>query len=324
MRSRAETPKGKRPRFISILLWTWLLFSSNSLVECLSSPDTSSIRLNKVFKKTHSRRQADDLIASGRVTVNGQPVHSAGQQVTPFQDIVQLDGNVIQGWEALNHLDTESNDQVFEYIKYWKPLGVTCTTDSRIPGNLIGALREDGCNPKSRIFPVGRLDKETSGLIIMTSDGRLPNAALRGKFKQPKTYLVRANRPVSREDVQRLRDGVVITTIAQRDGNRGKPLTAPTLPCEVRQSRKDARVLEITLVEGRNRQIRKMMEATGYRVVNLHRKKFLTMSLDPLEGPGDWAHLSSEEMKIINNVLEQAQSSANLYSEEEVDSEDSD
>lgn len=278
-----------------------------------ADPTYEPIRLNKVFKKTHSRRQADQLIADGRITVNGEPSHSAGQRVVPFEDVIRLDGVIVKGWEEMNHLPIPNNSEkakeasgsleTFEYIKYWKPLGVTCTTDQRIENNLIDALKEDGCHPKTRIFPVGRLDKETSGLLLLTSNGQLPNAALRGKFKQPKTYLVRTNRPVQPEDVQRLREGVVITTVAQRDGNRGKPLTAPTLPCPVNQSQKNPRVLEITLVEGRNRQIRKMLEAVGYRVVDLHRKTFLQMNLDNLEGPGAWAYLSKDEMQIIEDVL---------------------
>lgn len=158
---------------------------------------------------------------------------------------------------------------------------------------------------------MGRLDKETSGLILLTSDGRLPNAALRSKFKQPKTYMVRTNRPVSMEDVQKLRDGVVITTTAQRDGNRAKALTAPTLPCQVRavggNERRDSRVLEIVLREGRNRQIRKMLSTLNYRVVDLHRKTFMTITLDPLEGPGDWKPLSKQEMEIVSQVIERAE-----------------
>mmetsp|Transcript_34785 Transcript_34785/g.84319 ORF Transcript_34785/g.84319 Transcript_34785/m.84319 type:complete len:338 (+) Transcript_34785:11-1024(+) len=295
--------------------------SSASLNAEPSSPEP--IRLNKVFKKTHSRRQADKLIADGRITVNGEPSHSAGQRVVPFEDVVCLDGNIVEGWEAMNHLQGPKNEEgspkdrkrgdaegaldTFEYIKYWKPLGVTCTTDRRIEDNVIDALEEDGCYPKTRIFPVGRLDKETSGLLLMTSDGRLPNAALRGRFKQPKTYLVWTNRPLHPDDVQILREGVVITTVAQRDGNRGKELTAPTLPCPVRQSKQNPRVLEITLVEGRNRQVRKMLEAVGYRVIDLHRRSFLQMNLDNLEGPGDWAKLSKEEMKIVEEVLSTAE-----------------
>ena len=217
-----------------ILLYSVLYIKKVHVNAFSQSPEP--VRINKVLKKTHSRRQADQLIADGRLSVNNEPVHSAGQRVIPFQDVIRLDGCIVEGWEELNHLGSEESikPQVFEYIKYWKPIGVTCTTDRRIDDNLIDSLYQDGCNPKSRVFPVGRLDKDTSGLILMTNDGRLPNASLRGKYKHTKTYMVKADRPVSREDIQKLQNGVVITTLAQRDGNRSKPLTAPTLPCDVR------------------------------------------------------------------------------------------
>ena len=220
-----------------ILLYIVLYINKIHVNAFSQSPEP--IRINKVLKKTHSRRQADQLIADGRLSVNNEPVHSAGQRVIPYQDKIRLDGRIVEGWEELNHLGSDesvstSKHQVFEYIKYWKPIGVTCTTDRRINDNIIDSLYHDGCNPKSRLFPVGRLDKDTSGLILMTNDGRLPNASLRGKYKHPKTYMVKADRPVSHHDIEKLRNGVVITTLAQRDGNRSKPLTAPTLPCDVR------------------------------------------------------------------------------------------
>ena len=288
-----------------------LLISKNRVDAFSTSPE--SIRINKVLKKTHSRRQADQLIADGRLSVNDEPVHSAGQRVIPYQDIIKLDGRIVKGWEELNSIDSK-NSQCFEYIKYCKPIGVTCTTDRRIQDNLIDSLLHDGCNTRSRIFPVGRLDKDTSGIILMTSDGRLPNASLRGKYKHPKTYMVKSNRPVSEQDVQRLRSGVVITTVAQRDGNRSKPLTASTLPCQVNivqsqyaKSRNlESKILEITLVEGRNRQIRKMMEALGYRVLGLHRKSFMGITLDRLEEEGDWSYLNNDEMGIVQRVLDRA------------------
>lgn len=338
---------------------------TSSAAAAADTTSSATIRLNKVLKQTHSRRQADKLIAEGRVTVNDEAVHSAGQRVVPFVDIIKLDGIIVHGWEEFNHLSKEkkedydddgnNNNKVktttestkdtimtstFQYIKYWKPLGVTCTTDRRIKDNLIDALYQDGYYSTSststssqqqqqRIFPVGRLDKETSGLILLTSDGRLPNAALRGKYKQPKTYLVRVNKPVSEKDIQQLRDGVVITTTAQRDGNRGKPLTAPTLPCKVRpvvrrRTTSSSRVLEITLVEGRNRQIRKMLDALGYRVIALHRKTFMTLSLDPLEGPGDWEYLSKKEMEIVSQVISRADATAAAADNDDNDDEEDD
>lgn len=264
-----------------------------------------SIRLNKVFKATHSRRQADDLIASGRVTINGEHVDSAGRRVVPFQDIVRLDGHVVQGWEALNSCEEGSaatTSKMHEYIKYWKPSGVTCTTDQSIRANIIDQLtKHDGYQSNHRVYPVGRLDKETSGLIILTSDGRLPNSALRGRYKQPKTYEVVVDHALTDSEIQRLRDGVVITTQAQRDGKRAPPLTARTKPCEV--ERIGSHILRMTLVEGRNRQIRKMIASLGLSVVELHRCEFMGLGLHPLGGPGDWAPLSQSELEIVSHVI---------------------
>ena len=180
------------------------------------------IRLNKVFKATHSRREADKLIASGRVRVNGHDViEKGGFKVIPFRDIVELDGVTVKGWEGMNgimingvineRLDqsnaSNNNKQrdilrrSFEYIKYWKPIGVICTTDPKIKNNIIDAIHKDGYRPKHRIYPVGRLDKETSGLIILTSDGRLPNSVLRGEKKQPKIYHVTVDKPILDRDL---------------------------------------------------------------------------------------------------------------------------
>ena len=148
---------------------------------------------------------------------------------------------------------------------------------------------------------MGRLDKDSSGLILLTSDGRLPNSALRSNRKQPKVYEVFVDGPGVREEhLQRLRDGIVITTVAQRD-QKSKSLTAKTLPCKV--ERIGLYGLQITLVEGRNRQIRRMLDALGYRVRELHRVQFMGISLDPLQGPGEWEALGDKDMRVLANVL---------------------
>lgn len=304
------------------------------LSQLLSQPNSNheflqkGIRLNKVFKATHSRREADALIESGRVSVNGRQVDSKGGfKVVPFVDKVALDGTLIEGWEAMNGLednygkiveqDQSSVEQQqansnFEYIKYWKPRGVTCTTDRTISSNIIDdLLRRRGYEPRHRVFPVGRLDKDTSGLILLTSDGRLPNGALRGKYKQPKTYHVLVNKAMDENDLLKLRDGVVITTVAQRDGNRAKPLTAKTLPCKVeRLAGTRQRGVSMTLVEGRNRQIRKMMAALNYEVVELHRVEFMGIILEPLQKEGDWVELDPMELCLVQNVLDRAVATA--------------
>ena len=191
--------------------------STNSIID--------GIRLNKVFKATHSRREADRLIESGRVSVNGNVVsNKGGMKVIPFQDEVSLDGKIIRGWERMNAINDENNNKnihnntsnadhnnnllgtdSFEYVKYYKPLGITCTTDLRIKDNIIDSIKQAGYNPKHRVYPVGRLDKETSGLIILTSDGRMVNAVLRGEKKQPKVYKVMVNGRLEENDLQQLR-----------------------------------------------------------------------------------------------------------------------
>eukprot|EP00977_Amphora_coffeiformis_P028564 scaffold36018_cov191-Amphora_coffeaeformis.AAC.1 len=288
-------------------------FRGTVLLNAESSSPSDPIRLNKVFKATHSRREADALIAEGRVTVNGQPVISKGGMfVTPFVDEIKLDGQRVHGWETLNGLtrssndsdDTKSDKTVFEYIKYWKPRGVICTTDRRIAGNILDEItRKSGYRPQHRVFPVGRLDKDTSGLILLTSDGRLPNSFLRRKQKQPKVYNVIVDRPFTEDDLDQLRNGVVITTVAQRDRQR-KPLTAKTKPCLVRHVNKTG--VQMTLYEGRNRQIRKMIASLNYTVVKLHRVSFGGIHLPPLERPGDWKNLDGEEMEMVHNLLEES------------------
>jgi hypothetical protein len=135
----------------------------------MKDAEGDSIRLSKVFKATHSRSQAIQLIQSGRVSINDIPVDK-GVRVIPFQDVIKVDNRVIEGWERLNGFTKEEENigdatSLFEYVKYWKPQGVTCTTDSTDPCNIIDRLRMDGYQPKQRIYPIGRLDKETTGMF---------------------------------------------------------------------------------------------------------------------------------------------------------------
>jgi pseudouridine synthase len=156
--------------------------------------------------------------------------------------------------------------------------------------------------PQARIFTVGRLDKDTSGLILLTSDGRLPNAVLRGEHKQPKTYRVQVDKVLTERALKALASGVVITTEAQRD-RTNKILTARTKPCLIEQLA--PKELKMTIVEGRNRQVRKMLESIGYRVVKLHRTHFAGLTLSGLK-PRQWESLNREEMKVIQEAIHQA------------------
>jgi len=227
--------------------------------------DKTGIRINKCFKEFVSRRESDRYVADGRVQINGV-VAKPGARVFPG-DCVTLDGKPVS-WEKLAIVREDGDlESQFVYIKYWKPRGVICTTDTRIEGNIIDAVS----HPK-RIYPVGRLDKDTSGLILLTSDGRVPNSILRASGKKSKEYRVEVNRAITERHLTMLREGVLITTVAQRD-RKAKPLTAYTLPAQVERIA-DNKVL-MTIYEGRNRQIRKMMEALGYKVVKLHRLKVM-------------------------------------------------
>lgn len=192
-----------------------------------ATPDderSSKIRLNKVFKATHSRREADSLIASGRVAVNNIPVTAkGGMLVQPYEDIVHLDGKLIEGWEVLNSisrvvhrnpqssrsaksdLDEVASSSVFQYIKYWKPIGTICTTDQKIRGNIIDQLKTNGFEPENRIYPVGRLDKDTTGLLVLTNDGRVPNSLLRSKHRKSKIYEVVVDRSIKDDDIEILK-----------------------------------------------------------------------------------------------------------------------
>mmetsp|Transcript_7491 Transcript_7491/g.15362 ORF Transcript_7491/g.15362 Transcript_7491/m.15362 type:complete len:406 (-) Transcript_7491:69-1286(-) len=297
-----------------------------------SQIEQEGIRLNKVFKATHSRRAADKLIEEGRVTINGERVHEkGGYKVIPFRDVVTLDGKVVEGWEQINaisrdnaadnvHQNNNNNKEQqqrpsnnlqtssFEYVKYYKPIGVTCTTDLRVKDNIIDSINHDGYIARHRVYPVGRLDKETSGLIILTSDGRIVNAVLRGERKQPKVYKVKVDGLLEDRHLQRLRDGIIIRTVAQRKGRSEEEntLIAKTKQCKVERIGPSS--VEMTLVEGRNRQIRKMMEAIGFNVVKLHRVEFMGIKLSRgLTEPGDWNYLDEEEMNLVKAALRSVQ-----------------
>ena len=186
----------------------------------------------------------------------------------------------------------------FCYFKYYKPVGITCTLDTRIAGNLVDAL---GKRVTGRAFSVGRLDRDSSGLLLITSDGRVPNAVLRSVFGHEKEYAILTESRVSDADIRQLSLGVVITTVAQRDGRHAEPLTAKTKPCKVVRGSQRLE-LRMTLTEGRNRQIRKMLGALGYTVVQLHRVRFMSVQLEDMK-PDELRRLSEAEMLDIRQAV---------------------
>ncbi|ODT44866.1 MAG: 23S rRNA pseudouridine synthase F [Nitrospira sp. SCN 59-13] len=220
------------------------------------------MRINKFFTEQGlcSRREADRLVAEGRVTINGV-VAKLGDQVLP-QDIVARDGTILQ----------RGNRAV--YIKYHKPVGVTTTTELHVPRNIISEIKH-----RERIFPIGRLDKDSSGLILLTNDGDIVNEILRVEHGHEREYRVEVDREFDDAFLSRMAEGVVIL------GER-------TRPCLM--TRLGPRRFRITLTEGRNRQIRRMCQALGYRVVSLHRVRIMHITVEGLHA-GQWMDLNREE-----------------------------
>lgn len=234
----------------------------------MNHPD--SIRINKAISDSGfcSRRKADKLIEAGQVTINGK-VATLGDRAMPGDDI-RVKGKSIQQKENL------------VYIALNKPVGITCTTDRRIPGNVV-----DFINHKERIFHVGRLDKPSEGLLLMTNDGDIVNKILRAGNRHEKEYVVRVNRPITDEFIKRMGNGIPI-------------LDTVTKKCEVEQMSRF--VFRIVLVQGLNRQIRRMCEYLEYEVVSLKRTRIMNIELGKLK-TGDWRDLTSEEVRGLQNAV---------------------
>lgn len=220
-------------------------------------------RLNKFVADSGycSRREADRLIAEGRVQVDGR-LGALGDRVLPGMRVT-VDGQSLSG----------RGEKV--YIALNKPAGIVCTTDPREPMNVVDYL-----DYPIRIFPVGRLDKDSEGLLLMTSDGEIINRILRAAGGHEKEYEVEIDRPVTKEFVEKMSAGVPI-------------LDTVTLPCRVRRTGEKS--FNIILVQGLNRQIRRMCEALGCNVVRLRRIRIMNIRLGSMR-PGQWRELSEEEL----------------------------
>lgn len=221
-----------------------------------------NLRINKFISETGqaSRRGADKLITEGKVTINGS-LAKIGSQVEPG-DEVRVNGNTIR--LARNHV----------YIALNKPIGITSTTEKHVKGNII-----DLVNHPLRIHNIGRLDKDSDGLILLTNDGDIVNKILRAENKHEKEYIVSVNKPITPEFLKRMSEGVKI-------------LDTVTLPCEVRQLSKFD--FQIILTQGLNRQIRRMCEALGYEVYRLQRTRIMNIHLGNLP-LGQWRDLTKKE-----------------------------
>jgi len=230
------------------------------------------VRINKYLSELGycSRRAADKLIDEGRITVNGKPV-VMGLKVTP-EDSIAVDGVSV---------NKKADKPV--YIAFNKPVGIVCTTDTRLEKNNI----IDFINYPTRIFPIGRLDKPSEGLIFLTNDGDIVNKILRARNHHEKEYVVTVDKPITKEFVAKMSKGVPI-------------LDTVTRPCQVIQTHK--KTFKIILTQGLNRQIRRMCEYLGYNVITLKRIRIMNVSLDV--AVGTWRHLTKKELAEINGLVE--------------------
>ncbi|MEO5572514.1 MAG: 23S rRNA pseudouridine(2604) synthase RluF [Bacteroidia bacterium] len=230
-----------------------------------------SVRINKFLSEAGycSRREADKLIDKGRVTVNGK-VPELGTKISS-SDIVRVDGKLIS--------EPKSN---FVYLAFNKPIGIVCTTD--IKGEKDNII--DYINYPKRIFPIGRLDKASEGLILLTSDGDIVNKILRAGNNHEKEYIVIVNKPITEDFVKKMSNGIpVLDTITKK--------------CYVNQIDKFS--FRIILIQGLNRQIRRMCDYLDYEVVRLKRIRIMNIQLDmPI---GLWRDLTEQELNEINRML---------------------
>ena len=231
-------------------------------------------RINKFLSEVGycSRREADKLIEEGRVTINGV-VPEMGTKLAP-NDLVHVDG-----------VEIKSNKDAFVYLAFNKPVGIVCTTDTSVEkDNII-----DFINYPKRIFPIGRLDKPSEGLILLTDDGDIVNKILRASNNHEKEYVVTVDKPISQTFIERMRGGIPLAD-----------LNKTTKKCEVEKL--DTYTFKIILTQGLNRQIRRMCEYLNYEVQTLKRVRIMNIILD--KPVGEYRELTKEEFTELNKLLE--------------------
>ena len=225
--------------------------------------ESSPKRLNKYLSEAGfcSRRSADKLIDEGRVKINGT-LATMGEKVNP-QDEIEVDGEIIK-----------NNKKISTYIAFNKPLGIVCTTDT------------------TRIFPIGRLDKDSEGLILLTDDGDIVNKILRSSNNHEKEYIVTVDKTISQTFIKRMSEGVPI-------------LDTITKPCKIQKLSRNS--FRITLTQGLNRQIRRMCEYLNYKVESLQRVRIMNIHLK--SKIGSYRDLTHEELKTLKNSLKNSKKS---------------
>lgn len=242
----------------------------------LSAPE----RLQKIISRAGvaSRRKAEQLIVAGRVTVNGKVVTELGSKADPAKDHIKVDGKLLH----------QPRERV--YLLLNKPKGsVTTTTDPEGRATVMQYLK----GVKQRVYPVGRLDYHSEGLLLLTNDGEFANLILTGGARVPKTYLVKINGHPGEEALQKFREGLLL------DGRR-------TAPARIRRAHAGANPwFEVTLVEGRQNQIRRMFQSLGFLVEKLKRVRIGPLELGPLR-PGEFRHLTEREVARFSREAEKA------------------
>ena len=229
-----------------------------------------STNLNKFISSTGicSRREAEKLITAGRVTINGKATQ-LGNRVFDG-DVVKIDGRALQPKPKTL------------YIAFNKPTGIVCTTDSKERNNIISYI-----NHPERLFPIGRLDKPSEGLIFLTNDGDIVNKILRAGNNHEKDYVVKVDRPITADFIKKMGNGIPI-------------LGTITKKCKVEKISTNS--FQIVLTQGLNRQIRRMCEYLGYEVLKLQRTRIMNVKLDTLK-IGDWREITEKELSEINQMV---------------------
>lgn len=253
----------------------------------------NAVRLNKFIAGSGytARRKADEYIVTGRVTVNSKVVNSLGTKINPETDVVKVDGELIK--------PPSKRKGNFIYVLLNKPSGyVTTTSDEKNRPTVLDLV---GIN--RRIYPVGRLDYDTEGLLLLTNDGELANKLMHPKYGVYKTYLVKTNKSVDEKSLKRLREGVMIEpkgghTTPQANSRRTGRARVSIVP------NTDSKQLKISIQEGRNRQVRKMLEAVGCYVRKLKRIEYANLNITDLK-TGGWRYLSAEEIIKLKELEKQ-------------------
>lgn len=249
--------------------------SVNRKQEKDNSNSEELVRLNKYLSEAGfcSRRMADSLIESGKVRVDGR--------------VAILGEKIRQGQEVVVENEKVKEDNSFVLLVFHKPVGIVCTTDTREKDNIV-----DFINYPKRIFHIGRLDKDSEGLILMTNNGEIVNKILRAGNHHEKEYIVTVNKPITEEFLNQMRKGVPI-------------LDTVTRPCKVWKEGKY--VFRIILTQGLNRQIRRMSEYCGYKVVRLERIRIMNIQLGNLK-VGKYRHVTRTELEQLNRLLKDSSS----------------